>query len=46
MKYYSQYRTYELFDLQQSLLGLSKSKSTRKAKWLRFGPVNGFCLVK
>lgn len=25
MKYYSQYRTYELFDLQQSLLGLSKS---------------------
>ena len=32
MKYYSQYRTYELFDLQQSLLGLSKSN-----RWVKLG---------
>ncbi len=32
MKYYSQYRTYELFDLQQSLSGLSKSN-----RWVMLG---------
>jgi len=32
MKYYSQYRTYELFDLQQSLSGLSKSN-----RWVKLG---------
>ena len=32
MKYYSQYRIHDLFELQESLLGLSKSN-----RWVKLG---------